>query len=174
MIVAFRLEMLLDGGECHERDDEGPWHRGSGGGGGGAGRGAAGGAWGPGRGRGVGAGVGEGGMIALVLWSGGVMLGEEERTRAGGIWAAANFLALPVGPIVGGWLLSNYWWGWVFLMNLPIVVIGLAAMALLVPESRAAEQPGLDPGGVGASCVGLALLGYCFIAARQYSRVSSC
>ena len=36
-----------------------------------------------------------------------------------GIWAAGNFLALPLGPIVGGYLLSHFWWGWVFLMNVP-------------------------------------------------------
>jgi MFS family permease len=45
-----------------------------------------------------------------------VLFSEEERPRAVGIWAAANFLALPVGPIFGGWLLTNYWWGWIFLM----------------------------------------------------------
>ena len=38
-----------------------------------------------------------------------------------GIWGAANFLGLPIGPILGGWLLSHYWWGSVFLMNLPVV-----------------------------------------------------
>jgi DHA2 family multidrug resistance protein-like MFS transporter len=113
-------------------------------------------------------GLSAGCMIPLVLSIVTVMFADEERTRAVGIWAAANFLALPVGPIVGGWLLSNYWWGWVFLMNLPVVVIGLAAMALLVPESRATERPGLDPAGIGASCGGLALLVYGFIAAGQY------
>ncbi len=55
------------------------------------------------------------------------------RTR----WAAANFVALPIGPILGGWLLSNYWWGWVFLMNLPVVAVGLAVVEALAPESRA-------------------------------------
>src|SRR6266480_58584 len=113
-------------------------------------------------------GLSAGFMIPLVLSIVTVMFDDGERTRAVGIWAAANFLALPIGPILGGWLLSNYWWGWVFLMNLPVVAIGLAAMALLVPESRAAERPGLDPAGIVASCGGLALLVYGFIAAGQY------
>jgi MFS transporter, DHA2 family, multidrug resistance protein len=113
-------------------------------------------------------GLSAGFMIPLVLSIVTVMFAEEERTRAVGIWAAANFLALPIGPILGGWLLSNYWWGWVFLMNLPVVVIGLAAMAVLVPESRASERPGLDPAGMLASCAGLAVLVYGFIAAGQY------
>ena len=107
-------------------------------------------------------------MIPLVLSIITVMFADDERTRAVGIWAAANFLALPIGPILGGWLLSNYWWGWVFLMNLPVVAVGLAAMALLVPESRAAERPGLDPAGIVGSCGGLALLVYGFIAAGQH------
>jgi MFS transporter, DHA2 family, multidrug resistance protein len=113
-------------------------------------------------------GLSAGFMIPLVLSIITVMFADEERTRAVGIWAAANFLALPIGPILGGWLLSNYWWGWVFLMNLPVVLIGLAAMAALVPESRAAERPGLDPAGMLASCAGLAVLVYGFIAAGQH------
>src|SRR5690348_937649 len=113
-------------------------------------------------------GLSAGFMIPLVLSIVTVMFDGDERTRAVGVWAAANFLALPVGPILGGWLLSNYWWGWVFLMNLPVVAIGLAAMAVLVPDSRAAERPGLDPAGIVGSCAGLAVLVYGFIAAGQY------
>ena len=107
-------------------------------------------------------------MIPLVLSVLAVMFTDEERTRAVGVWAAANFLALPIGPILGGWLLTNYWWGWVFLMNVPVVVIGLVAVTVLVPESRAASAPGLDLVGIVASCAGLAVLIYGFIAAGQY------
>lgn len=113
-------------------------------------------------------GLSAGCMIPLVLSVVAVMFADGERARAVGIWAAANFLALPVGPILGGWLLSNYWWGWVFLMNLPVVVIGLVAVAVLVPESRAASRPGLDLVGIMASCGGLAVLVYGFIAAGQH------
>ena len=77
-----------------------------------------------------------------------VLFSEEERPRAVGIWAAANFLALPIGPIFGGWLLTNYWWGWIFLMNVPVALLGMAAVLTLVPESRAAEKPALDPLGM--------------------------
>jgi len=100
------------------------------------------------------------------------MFTDEERPKAVGIWAAANFLALPIGPILGGWLLSSYWWGWVFLMNLPVVAVGMVAVTVLVPESRAAERPGLDPVGIVASCAGLAVLVYGFIAAGQYGWTS--
>src|SRR6516225_8427662 len=117
-------------------------------------------------------GLSAGVMIPLVLSVLAVMFTDEERPRAVGVWAAANFLALPIGPILGGWLLSSYWWGWVFLMNLPVVAIGMVAVTVLVPESRAAERPGLDPVGIMASCAGLAVLVYGFIAAGQYGWTS--
>ncbi len=113
-------------------------------------------------------GIAAGFAIPLSLSMIAVMFTDEERPKAVGAWAAANFLALPIGPILGGWLLSSYWWGWVFLMNLPVVVVGLIAVAALVPESRADERPGLDPVGVLTSCAGLAALIYGFIAAGQY------
>src|SRR5262249_1634261 len=113
-------------------------------------------------------GLSAGFMVPLVLAVVAVMFTDQERPKAVGIWAAANFLALPIGPILGGWLLSSYWWGWVFLMNLPVVAIGMVAVAVLVPESRAAERPGLDPVGIVASCAGLAGVGDGVIAAREY------
>ena len=113
-------------------------------------------------------GLAAGGMIPLVLSSLAVMFTSEELTKAVGVWAGANFLALPIGPILGGWLLSDYWWGWVFLLNVPVVVIGLVAVATLVPESRASQRPGLDAAGIVASGAGLGILVYGFIAAGQY------
>jgi DHA2 family multidrug resistance protein-like MFS transporter len=113
-------------------------------------------------------GLSAGFMVPMVLSVLTVLFTDSERTKAVGIWAAANFMALPIGPILGGWLLTNYWWGWVFLMNLPVVAVGVAAVAFLVPESRAASRPSLDPVGIVTSCTGLAALVYGFIAAGQY------
>jgi len=84
------------------------------------------------------------GVIPLSLSVLTVLFSTEERPRAVGVWAAANFLALPLGPILGGWLLSNYWWGWAFLINLPVVLVGLLAVVVLLPESRSAIRTGLD------------------------------
>jgi EmrB/QacA subfamily drug resistance transporter len=109
------------------------------------------------------------GVIVMVLAALTVLFTEEERPKAVGIWAAANFLALPIGPILGGWLLTHYWWGWVFLMNLPVVVLGLIAAAVFVPESRAPERPELDVVGILASTFGLAPLTYGLIEAGQKS-----
>jgi MFS transporter, DHA2 family, multidrug resistance protein len=89
-----------------------------------------------------------------------VLFSEEKRPRAVGIWAAANFLALPIGPIFGGWLLTNYWWGWIFLMNVPVALVGVAAVIALVPESRAPVRPALDPVGMILASAGLAGVTY--------------
>jgi MFS transporter, DHA2 family, multidrug resistance protein len=107
------------------------------------------------------------GIIVMALSALTVLFTEQERPRAVGIWAAANFLALPLGPILGGWLLTHYWWGWVFLLNVPVALIGLIAALTLVPESRAAQRPGLDPVGVLASAAGLVSVTYGLIEAGQ-------
>jgi EmrB/QacA subfamily drug resistance transporter len=100
------------------------------------------------------------GIIVMVLSAITVLFDEGERPRAVGIWAAANFLALPVGPVLGGWLLTHYWWGWVFLMNVPVVLLGFLAAVVLVPESRSPQRPSVDPIGILSSTGGLAALVY--------------
>lgn len=99
-------------------------------------------------------------IVVMALSVMAVMFSEAERPRAVGVWAAANFLALPVGPIFGGWLLTNYWWGWIFLMNVPVAVVGIVAVVALVPDSRAAERPALDPAGILLASAGLAGVTY--------------
>ena len=99
-------------------------------------------------------------LIVMALSIVTVLFDEAERPRAIGIWSAANFVALPLGPILGGWILSNAWWGWIFLMNVPVVVVAFVAVAALVPESRAPRSPGVDVAGVLMSSAGLAALMY--------------
>jgi EmrB/QacA subfamily drug resistance transporter len=108
------------------------------------------------------------GVIVMAISALTVLFSEEERPRAVGIWAAANFLAFPIGPILGGWLLTHYWWGWVFLLNVPVAAIGFAAVVTLVPESRAPVRPGLDWLGVLCSSAGLAAMTYGLIEAGQH------
>src|SRR5215831_15336476 len=112
-------------------------------------------------------GVAGAGIIVMALSALTVLFTPEERPRAVSVWAGANFLSLPVGPILAGWLLSNYWWGWVFLMNVPVAVIGLIAGFVLVPESRSEERPGLDLVGVLSSSLGLVAVTYGLIEAGQ-------
>lgn len=106
-------------------------------------------------------------VVPLVLSALAVLFTPEERPRAVGIWAAANFIALPLGPIVGGWILSNAWWGWVFLMNLPIILLALVAVVVLLPESRSPVPPTLDPLGVATSSAGLGVLTFGLVKAGQ-------
>src|SRR4051812_23260130 len=83
-----------------------------------------------------------------------------ERGRAIGVWAGITGLAVAVGPIGGGALLLRFWWGSVFLINVPIVVVGLVAIALLVPESRDPDAREIDPVGILLSVAGLFALVY--------------
>jgi EmrB/QacA subfamily drug resistance transporter len=99
-------------------------------------------------------------MIVLALSIVTVMFDEAERPRAVGIWGAANFIGLPLGPILGGWILSNAWWGWIFLMNVPVALVGLVAVVALVPESRSAKRPSIDFVGVILSSAGLVAVMY--------------
>jgi MFS transporter, DHA2 family, multidrug resistance protein len=111
---------------------------------------------------GAGAGVA---VIALSQLT--VLFDESERPKAVGVFQAANFLALPLGPIVGGWMLSRFWWGWMFLVNVPVVLLGVVVVAGLLPESRASRRPGLDPVGTAASMGGLVAVTYGVIEAGR-------
>ncbi|WP_395296426.1 DHA2 family efflux MFS transporter permease subunit [Kitasatospora hibisci] len=81
-----------------------------------------------------------------------------EQPKAIGIWAGAVGLAIAIGPITGGVLIEHFWWGSVFLINVPIVIVALIAMVLLVPESKDPNPGRLDPVGVLLSIIGLVAL----------------
>ncbi|MEV6838608.1 MFS transporter [Streptomyces sp. NPDC051133] len=91
----------------------------------------------------------------------------EEQPKAIGIWAGGVGLAIAIGPITGGALLDHFWWGSVFLINVPIVIVALALMLWLVPDSRDPHPGRLDPVGVVLSVVGLVLLVYGIIKGGQ-------
>ena len=78
-----------------------------------------------------------------------------EQGKAIGVWAGSVGLAIAIGPVVGGALLDSFWWGSVFLINVPIVVIALLCMLFWVPESRNPRPGRLDPIGVLLSMAGL-------------------
>jgi DHA2 family multidrug resistance protein-like MFS transporter len=83
-----------------------------------------------------------------------------ERPRAIGLWATAVGIGFAVGPVLGGVLLDHFWWGSVFLINVPVTAAGVLAAAVLVPESRNHEAGGIDYAGVLLSIAGLVLLVY--------------
>src|SRR4051812_7149478 len=86
-----------------------------------------------------------------------------ERAKAIGIWAAASGLGIVFGPTLGGWLLERFWWGSVFLVNVPIAVLGIVTGFWLIPESRDASAPRIDLGGAVLSVAGLSTLIWCII-----------
>ncbi|MEV6589372.1 MFS transporter [Streptomyces acidicola] len=91
----------------------------------------------------------------------------DEQPKAIGIWAGGVGLAIAIGPITGGVLLDHFWWGSVFLINVPIVILALALMLWLVPDSRDPNPGRVDPLGVVLSIVGLVLLVYGIIKGGQ-------
>ncbi|MFJ8763683.1 MFS transporter [Streptomyces clavifer] len=84
----------------------------------------------------------------------------DEQPKAIGIWAGSVGLGIAIGPITGGVLLEHFWWGSIFLVNVPVVIVALIAMAVLVPDSRDPNPGRVDPPGVVLSIVGLVLLVY--------------
>jgi EmrB/QacA subfamily drug resistance transporter len=106
-------------------------------------------------------------LIVMAMSALAVLFTPEERPKAVGIWAAANFVSFPIGPILGGFILSHTWWGWAFLLNVPVALLGLVAVLTLVPESKSTERPGIDQVGVGLSAAGLVGLTYGLIQAGQ-------
>ncbi|MFH8679270.1 MFS transporter [Streptomyces lydicus] len=97
------------------------------------------------------AGMGVGGALLVTTTLAVVMqiFDDAERPRAIGIWSSVNSLGFAAGPLIGGSLLDHFWWGSLFLVNLPVAVIALAAVVVLVPESsgRGSARPGADPAG---------------------------
>jgi EmrB/QacA subfamily drug resistance transporter len=110
-------------------------------------------------------GIGAAFLIPLSMSLLNVLFAPGERARAMTIWVMANSLGIPLGPVIGGWLLDNYRWGSVFLINLPLVAIGAVAVAFLVPASRGHRSGKIDVPGILLSGAGLVALTYGFIAA---------
>lgn len=84
----------------------------------------------------------------------------KERTKAIGIWAAFAGIGVAIGPLTGGFLIEHFWWGSVFLVNIPFVIFGIGANAILVPESKAEKSEQIDVVGATLSIIGLTSLLY--------------
>ncbi|MFE7120852.1 MFS transporter [Streptomyces sp. NPDC057654] len=79
----------------------------------------------------------------------------KERSLAVGIWGAMASAGAAVGPVVGGFLLGHFWWGSVFLINLPVMVILVVVGIKLLPESRDPSPGPWDLGSVALSLIGI-------------------
>jgi len=91
-----------------------------------------------------------------------------ERAKAIGVWSAVSGVAVAAGPIIGGWLLEHFWWGSVFFVNVPIVIVVLVAVLVLVPESRESDAPALDWRGLILSIAAIGTLVFTIIEAPKW------
>jgi EmrB/QacA subfamily drug resistance transporter len=91
-----------------------------------------------------------------------------QRGTAIGIWAGVSALALAIGPLVGGLLTEHASWNWIFFVNVPVGIVGVAASFLLIDESRDPTHERLDLPGLATSAIGLFSLTYGLIEANTY------
>lgn len=82
----------------------------------------------------------------------------DERQRALGFWSGTSGAGVALGPIVGGLLLAHFWWGSVFLINVPFALLGALIALPLVPESRDPHSQALDTAGSLLSIAGVGVL----------------
>ncbi|MBN1173759.1 MAG: MFS transporter, partial [Micromonosporaceae bacterium] len=100
-------------------------------------------------------GLGAAFILPLGLAMVSVLFAEHERQRALAFVAGAAVASYPLGPLLGGWLLTHYWWGSVFLINLPLILPAIGVLAIVMPESRATRLARLDLAGAAVSAIGL-------------------
>ena len=81
-----------------------------------------------------------------------------ERAKAIGAWSAVSGMAVAFGPVAGGFLLEHFWWGSVFLVNIPIVAVALVIGQFLIPDSRESHRGRFDGIGLILSIVAVAAL----------------
>jgi len=96
-----------------------------------------------------------------------------ERATAIGIWSGVSGLAVAIGPVTGGLLLRHFSWSSVFYVNVPLVIIALAAGMRLLPESRDPKAGRFDPLGAVASIAGVGLLVWTVIEAPRHGWASA-
>ena len=90
------------------------------------------------------------------------------RAKAIGLWAAMVGVGVAVGPISGGWLLEHFWWGSIFMVNIPIAVLAIIGGILFVPTSRDPAAPRVDVPGLILSAAGITALVYTVIEAPTW------
>ncbi len=95
-----------------------------------------------------------------------------ERPKAIAVWAGISGAGAAIGPLTSGFLLEHFWWGSVFLINVPIIATALIAGYVLVPKSKDEHETPLDPVGALLSIVGLSALVYAIIEAPNHGWTS--
>ncbi|MFF7161618.1 MFS transporter [Streptomyces sp. NPDC008086] len=120
------------------------------------------------------AGMGVGGALLMttVLAVAIQIFTPEEQPKAIGIWAAVNSLGFAAGPLLGGFMLNHFWWGAIFLINIPVALLALVAVVMLVPESKNPQGDRPDLLGALLSTIGMAALVYAIISGPEHGWLS--
>lgn len=101
--------------------------------------------------------------MAIITW----VFPPEQRPGAIAAWSASSGVGVAAGPLLGGLLIDHFWWGSVFLINLPIVVLAMLGVVALVPNPHSPQARRLDPVGIALSTGGLLGLAYGLIEGGQ-------
>ena len=96
-----------------------------------------------------------------------------QRAAAIAIWAATSGLAVALGPVSGGLLLEHFWWGSIFMVNIPIIALAMVAIWRLVPTSRDTTVHRFDPLGTALSIGGIGVLVWAVIEGPQHGWLSA-
>ncbi|MER6384050.1 MFS transporter [Streptomyces sp. NPDC001250] len=121
------------------------------------------------------AGMGIGGALLLTTTLAVAMqiFTPEEQPKAIGIWSAVAALGFAGGPLIGGFVLNHFWWGAIFLINIPVAALGLVAVVALVPESKNPRGDRPDLLGAVLSTIGMASLVFAIISGPRYGWTSA-
>jgi EmrB/QacA subfamily drug resistance transporter len=101
--------------------------------------------------------------LSIITW----VFNERERPAAIAVWSGSAGLAIAAGPLLGGALLERFWWGSIFLINVPVTLVALLAAFALIPESRDPVRRRFDPIGLLLSVAGLCSLVFGIIRGGQ-------
>ncbi|MEU1024118.1 DHA2 family efflux MFS transporter permease subunit [Streptomyces sp. NPDC005900] len=121
------------------------------------------------------AGMGVGGALLMTTTLAVVVqiFDDTERVKAIGVWSTISSLGFAVGPLLGGFMLNHFWWGSIFLINVPVAVLGLLAVAKMVPESKNPRGDRPDLLGALLSTIGMASVVYAIISGPEHGWTSS-
>ncbi|MFJ8073418.1 MFS transporter [Streptomyces sp. NPDC096176] len=121
------------------------------------------------------AGMGVGGALLMTTTLAVIVqvFDETERVKAIGLWSTVSSLGFAAGPLIGGVMLDHFWWGAIFLINIPVAVIGLVAAVVLVPESKNPQGERPDLLGAVLSTIGMTAVVYAIISGPDHGWTST-